>query len=445
MKIETIQIEKLLPDPTNARKHDKRNIDEIAASIATYGVQSPIVIDANNVVLKGNGTIEALKALGETTAPCVRSELKGADARMYAIADNRTAELAEWNNDVLGATLQTLRDDDAIDEIVTGFSDGEIDAIIAEFDPPASVEEDEVPEPPKDPITKAGDLWLLGDHRLLCGDCREPKDLDRLMDRAKVNIGFTSPPYASQREYDTSTSFRPIKTDDYVDWFASVQSGVKRYLSNDGSWFINIKPAAEKLDTSLYVLDLVVAHVRDWGWHFATEFCWERSGLPKQVKRRFKNQFEPVYQFAMNDWKIRPESVMKYSSSVPIPIGEGDGDTNAAKRQGVENALKDNEFAAGMAYPGNRLPTYQSEMNGHPAAFPVGLPSFFINGYTDESDIVYDPFLGSGTTLIAAEQLNRKCYGIEISPAYCDIIIKRWENLTGETAHLETKGVETLP
>jgi len=298
--------------------------------------------------------------------------------------------------------------------------------------------EDEVPEPPVDPITKAGDLWLLGNHRVLCGDSTKAEDVARMMNKHKINLAFTSPPYASQRKYDESSGFKPIPPDNFVNWFAPIAQNVRNNLQSDGSWFVNIKPACDDLSRLTYVFDLVLAHVRMWGWNFAEEFCWERSGIPQQVVRRFKNQFEPIYQFTLGDWKFNPESVRHPSKSVPKAFGKGAGDTNAAKRQGIVSAVDGNEICEGLAYPGNRIPKFQSEALGHAAAFPVGLPSFFIQAFSDQSDVVYDPFLGSGSTLIAAEQLNRKCYGMEISPAYCDVIVKRWETLTGKTATLST-------
>ncbi len=181
----------------------------------------------------------------------------------------------------------------------------------------------------------------------------------------------------------------------------------------------------------LYVFDLVTAHVRQWGWKFAEEFCWERNGIPQKVTRRFKNNFEPVYQFTVGEWKFRPESVQHPSEGVPVPQGVGAGDTNAAKRQGTGRCAVDgNALEAGPAYPSNRLPSFAGSHDalGHPAAFPVGLPSFFIKAFSDEGDLVFDPFLGSGTTMLAAHQLGRVCYGIEISPAYCAVTLQRMKD-----------------
>jgi hypothetical protein len=273
------------------------------------------------------------------------------------------------------------------------------------------------------------------------------------MNGAPMNLAFTSPPYADRRKYDESSGFRPIAPDDYVQWFRPVSEVVARHIAAYGSWFVNIKPSVtpDGLDTELYVFDLVLAHVREWGWHFGTEFCWERVGVPKSVTRRFKNQYEPIYQFTRGDWKMRPDAVRHESDNVPMAGNGETGDTswdnihgsgNSAiparkNKKGMKGALSGIQGTGGvvglfvqpgLAYPGNRLPPMMSshEATGHAAAFPVGLPEFFIKAYTDEGDTVYDPFMGSGSTLIAAHRTGRIAYGMEISPAYCDVIRKRY-------------------
>lgn len=338
-----------------------------------------------------------------------------------------------------------------------------------------------------------GDIWQLGPHRLLCGDSRDPGDVDRLLAGAAVNLAFTSPPYADRRKYDESSGFVPIHPDAYVEWFEPVARNVHAHLADDGSWFVNIKAGADGLDTELYVLELVLAHRRDWGWHWLTEFCWERVGVPKQVVLRFKNQFESIYQFVKDRPKVRPEAVMVPSNDVIIPFGPGRGNTSwadpdsAVVSQGGKGDMFEGQRAkgstetgwadkpgdalalkrslgmvrprrspsvagggeglsgtgddigvaktVGLAYPGNRLPTFSGthEATGHTAAFPVGLPAWFIRAFTDPGDVVYDPFMGSGSTLLAADENARIGYGIELSPAYCDVILDRWERHDGET------------
>jgi site-specific DNA-methyltransferase (adenine-specific) len=288
-----------------------------------------------------------------------------------------------------------------------------------------------------------------GGHRLLCGDATSDEDVARVLDGRAINVAFTSPPYAEQRDYDQASGFRPIHPDQYVEWFKPVAANVARHLAIDGSWFINIKPSVDGLDTSLYVLDLVIAHVREWGWHFATEFCWERNGVPKNVTQRFKNQFEPIYQFARGRWKMRPDNVRHESENVPRAAGPG---VNSAmfgavkkRRNGTTKLMAGvpctpaapGEFIGpGMAYPGNRLPTFTSshEALGHAAAFPVGLPAFFCKAFADEGDVLFDPFCGTGSTLMAAEQSGHAGVGCELSPAYVDVTITRWQKFTGRTA-----------
>lgn len=301
-----------------------------------------------------------------------------------------------------------------------------------------------------------------GGHRLLCGDSRSPADIARLVNGGEINLAFTSPPYAEQRDYDATTAFRPIHPDAYVEWFKPVSDNVANHIAADGSWFINIKPSAEGLETSLYVMDLVIAHVRYWGWHFATEFCWERNGVPKGVTQRFKNQFEPIYQFARGRWKMRPDAVRHLSENVPRPGGKGVGETSWSNTQGGKDnsanfgaikkrrhgttelmSTKQGTSAApgeyigpGLAYPGNRLPTFNAshDATGHAAAFPVGLPEFFCKAFTDAGDIVFDPFCGSGSTIIAAERTARRGLACEISPGYVDICVMRWQAFTGRAA-----------
>mgnify|MGYP003145711521 CR=1 FL=1 len=175
MKTELIKIKDLSNDPANVRKHDDRNLDAIKASLQRFGQQKPIVVDGKGIVVAGNGTLDAAKSLGWKDIEIVRTELEGADAVAYAIADNRTAELAIWDDDALAQTLEALKIDESIDEAITGFTDQEIDELIGKsFD---DIEEDEVPELPEEAITQVGDLWLLGAY-YECDDCGKKYDYD---------------------------------------------------------------------------------------------------------------------------------------------------------------------------------------------------------------------------------------------------------------------------
>jgi DNA modification methylase len=438
LQIERRSIAELSNDPANARKHNDKNIEAIIASLRRFGQQKPIVIDRNNIVRAGNGTLEAARRLGWDSIDCVKTSLEGSDAIAYAIADNRTAELAEWDDDVLAAQLNGLLTESEEIALAAGWTAEEIEAMVALSEDDPEITEDDVPEPPVDPITKPGDLWIFGEHRLLCGDSTKAEDVERLMGGKEINIAFTSPPYASQRKYDESSGFKPIPPDDFVEWFEPIAANVKKHLAKDGSWFVNIKEHCEDGQRSLYVKDLTLAHVRSWEWRFIDEFIWTRPGVPMFQPNRFKNGFEPVFHFSIgSSIKMRHENVKTPTDD----YFQGGGVMDNTSGGSYLDSSKVGPRMQGMALPSNVVAVSarasKEERGGHTASFPVGLPSFFIKAFTDNHDNVYDPFCGSGTTLIAAEQLGRKCYGMEISPQYCDVIVKRWETLTGNKAVLE--------
>ncbi len=428
----------LAPNPKNWRTHPTEQLNALRGLLSEVGFAGAELArelsDGTLMLIDGHARAEIM---GSELVPVLVLDVNEAEADKLLATFDPISSMAGADAIKLDGLLRQVQtsNQDLADMLTKLAEDNSLLEQLASNE----VVEDEVPEPPVDPITKPGDLWILGVHRLLCGDSTKAEDVGRLLNGASINVAFTSPPYASQRKYDESSGFKPIPPDEFVKWFEPIAASVKNNLASDGSWFVNIKPACEGISRLTYVFDLVLAHVRNWGWNFAEEFCWERTGIPQQVVRRFKNQFEPIYQFTTGEWKMRPDAVRHQSDSVPKARGKGAGDTNAAKRQGFASAVEGNEVGEGMAYPGNRLPKFQSEALGHSAAFPVGLPSFFIQAFTDELDNVYEPFCGSGTTLIAAEQLNRKCYGMEISPAYCDVIVKRWETLTNKKALLEPR------
>jgi DNA modification methylase len=438
MKIKQRKVDSLIPYVNNSRKHSDEQVAQIAASIKEFGWTNPILVDGDNGIIAGHGRLMAARKLSMEEVPVIElAHLSDNQRKALIIADNRLALNAEWDDALLSLELKDLLADN-YELGLLGFGEDELESLLnptQETD--GLTDEDEVPKAPIEPITKQGDIWILGNHRVMCGDSKSFADVNKLLNGFKINLAITSPPYASQRTYDAESGFKPIHPNEFVDWYKEIASNIMVNLQDDGSYFCNIKPNADGIKRELYVFDLVLSHVRDWGWNFADEFCWERNGIPQQVVKRFKNQFEPIYHFTKGEWKFRPESVKHESKSVPKAKGKGAGNTNAANRQGIVSAVDGNEVLAGMAYPGNRLPTFQSEALGHPAAFPVGLPEFFIKAYTDAKDVVFDPFMGSGSTLMAAEKNGRFAYGTEISPIYCDVIIKRWENFTGNKATLE--------
>jgi DNA modification methylase len=293
--------------------------------------------------------------------------------------------------------------------------------------------DDEAPAEDSGPVhSKQGEIYQLGPHLLLCGDCRNPDDVRRLLDGHKVNLAFTSPPYASQRKYDESSGFKPIPPDEYVEWFEAVQANVREHLAPDGSWFVNIKEGSADKQRDLYCKDLLISHVRAWKWLWIDEFCWLRQSLPGDPNSmgKFKNGFEPTYHFAVSkEYKFNPRNVQHESTKAfDYETQKAAGRSINASSQGKgNNAQSPVGHGVGLAYPSNVLDIMEgANVEGHSAAFPVRFPSFFIKAYTDPGDLVYEPFMGSGTTMIASAKEGRVCRGIEISPKYCDVIRRRW-------------------
>jgi site-specific DNA-methyltransferase (adenine-specific)/site-specific DNA-methyltransferase (cytosine-N4-specific) len=457
-------------DDKNANRGTDRGRQIVGHSLERYGAGRSVLADRAGKLIAGNKTVEQARAAGMKirVVPTDGRELvvvqrtdldmdQDNAARELAIADNRAGELGlEWDADMLAL----LQEDGARLDFM--FDEHELEAIYAQsFKEENSRDEAQVIAEIEKRLkavqrkwkVQRGQVWEFGDHALMCGDCRSAADVQKLLKGARINVAFTSPPYAKQREYDQASGFKPIPPAKYVAWFRPVSDNVANHLVEDGSWFVNIKPSAVGLDAELYVFDLVLAHARAWDWHFATEFCWERTGVPKHVRSRFKNQFEPIYQFVKGKWKIRPNNVRHASENMIIPFGKGAGQTTWDGKQGnvgffkpsqlkrKPNSMKGRmnkvqgaactpgEFVAdGWAYPGNRLPplTGSHEATGHPAAFPVGLPAFFIKAYSDEGDVIYDPFCGSGSTVLGAFENRRRGFGMELSPIFCAISLERF-------------------
>jgi DNA modification methylase len=439
----TRRVTDLIPYARNARTHSDAQVAQIAASIKEFGFTNPVLTHGDDI-LAGHGRVLAARKLGMATVPTIDlSHLSKTQARAYILADNQLSLNAGWEAEMLALELAEL-DADGFDLDLLGFPD--VTGLMnqePEGGLAPGVDEDAVPEPPKVAITKPGDIITLGRHRLMCGDCRDFSHVSALLAGVKINVTVTSPPYASQRKYDEASGFKPIPTDEYVEWYRDVAANIMANLAEDGSYFCNIKEHCEDGQRSLYVKDLTIAHVREWGWRFVDEFCWERVGLPGRYPGRFKNAFEPIFHYSKaesGDIKFSPERVGHPSDSIPVysletnlnPVGSMTGVPN--DRETARERSSNRKTREGVALPSNRLPPFSTDGTDHSAAFPVALPEFFIKAFSDEGDAIFDPFMGSGTTLIAAEKNGRIAYGMEISPIYCDVIVARWEQATGQKA-----------
>ena len=375
MKTETVSVDSITLDPANLRKHGERNIETIRASLSRFGQQHPIIVNHDGVVIAGNGRLQAMRSLGWKECDVVRTDLAGAEAVAFAIADNRTAELAEWDDDALASTLAALQNDESIDHLAAGFTDDDIAKLIDDVTGSVDVVEDEVPEPPADPITKPGDLWRMGEHRLLCGDSTNAEDVERVMGGEIADLCLTDPPYglgdttSDKNNYNEYDDTRANLIETIKGFFPLAQSVAKCVVFTPGNG-----------NTSLY-------ETPTWTMAWFT------------------------------------------------PAGVGRGPWGFCCWQPILCYGKDPKLAKGKGcLPDALSHTEASEKLGHPCTKPIKLWCWIMERTSEKRETVYEPFCGSGTTLIAAEQLGRKCYGIEISPAYCDVIVERWETLTGKKA-----------
>lgn len=428
LQVQRMRIEQLSADPANARKHSDRNLQAIMASLRRFGQQKPIVVDSKGVVRAGNGTLEAARRLGWDSIDCVKTSLEGSDAIAYAIADNRTAELAEWDDDVLAAQLNGLLTESEEIALAAGWTAEEIEAMVALAEDDPEITEDDVPEPPVDPITKPGDLWLLGDHRLLCGDSTKAEDVKRLMNGAKADLCFTSPPYGQQRDY-TKEGKEKCK-----DWDLLMEGVFANLpMSGDGQVLVNLGLIHRENEYIPYWDDWI-EWMRKQGWRRFAWYVWDQgAGLPGDWNGRLAPSFEFVWHF--NKQTMRPVKWIETKEESRAAKGKG-GTVGFRKEGGSVECYSPDKIGQDFKIPDSVIRVNRNSQDGrlHPATFPVALPSFAMNCWSGD---IYEPFCGSGTTLIAAEQLGRKCYGMEISPQYCDVIVKRWETLTGNKAVLE--------
>jgi site-specific DNA-methyltransferase (adenine-specific) len=393
LSIKQVAISALIPYARNSRTHDDAQVAQIAASIKEFGWTNPILVDGENGLIAGHGRLLAARKLGMVEVPVI--ELKGlteAQKKAYIIADNRLALNAGWDDQMLTIELNELLADKFSLELL-GFNADELNALL---NPVEIIEgltdEDEVPEPPPEPITKLGDVWLLGNHRLMCGSSTVVTDMDKLVNGRQVDMWLTDPPYnvayeggtkeklTIQNDSMSNDSFRQFLRDAYVTADSVMKSGAVFYIWHADSEGYNFRGAAF-----------------DAGWKVRQCLIWKKSSLV-MGRQDYHWQHEPC----LYGWK------------------EGAGHLWAADRKQTTILEFDK-------------PSRNGE---HPTMKPVALFEYQMLNNTKGGDIILDSFGGSGTTMIAAEKNGRVGYLMELDPKYCDVIVKRWENFTGKTAIL---------
>ena len=449
--VEARAVASLLPYAGNARTHSDEQVAQIAASILEFGFVAPVLVDERGEVIAGHGRLLAAQSLGLATVPTiVRAGLTEAQKAAYRLADNRIALNAGWDEALLATEVAKLQEMGGIDLALTGFGAEEIDRLLAGLEavatepgngavasptvatgnpPDEGVGEGEAAEDPADAeavapraaVTRLGDLWMLGEHRLLCGDSTDAASVARVMETERAALLFTSPPYGNQRAYTTGG---------VSDWDALMQ-GVFRHLGAalrpDGQVLVNLGLIHRDGEWQPYWQGWL-----DWmraqGWRRFALYAWDQGpGLPGDWNGRLAPAFELVFHF--NREARPPNKIVPCKWAGTPNKGSGlraaDGEVKAYTHIGLP--VQD------MRIPDSVLRITRHKARGieteHPAVFPVALPEFLMRAYAEEGEVVFEPFAGSGTTILAGQRTGRRVCAIELAPAYVDLAIARWRML----------------
>jgi len=414
----------LKPYERNPRKNDGA-VEAVAKSIEQFGFNAPIIVDQDYRVCVGHTRLKAAIKRGLATVPVlVVSDLTGDKFKGYNIADNQTGTIAEWDDPVLWAELQELERAGMPADLL-GFDEQELRRILAKAGV-GGTDADDAPvgPPPEVPVTQAGDLWIMGTHRLLCGDATQMAAVNSLLDSAGVDLCVTSPPYNCDIAYTTYDDNKSGET--YLRLIRQVVDNVHAVLS-DGrfvSWNVGVSPKSQHIEhaNTLTACGFVFYRQIVWAKQGVAFPTWHNTVAAGQARRYHPNYtHEMIYLFSKGD---------------PAPGGPCDLDEEFANdvwKVAQSQSTVDLEGATGGRIPATRSHG-SHKAAAHPAAFPVSIPIGAIKHLTSENEIVYDPFVGSGTTIIAAERLGRRCFAMEIDPGYCDVTVNRWEKATGKKA-----------
>ena len=394
-----ISINLLKKYPTNSRTHSTQQIQQIVNSIKEFGFANPILVDENNEIIAGHGRLDAAKLIGMASVPCIVLDgLSQQQKALYVIADNKLALNAGWDINLLQSELMALREFD-VDLGLTGFSLEELIDIFPHEEPEVFCDEDECPDVPEEPIAKLGDVWVFGEHRLMCADSTSIDAVNRLMDGVKADMVFTDPPY------NIASNTKGIASN------APTNKQNKKLM--DAEWDKNFNPEEFLSTMLLYLAD-----------HCSIYVCTSHFLFGQIIKFLQDAEFKFV---SFCEW-VKPNpfpSLMKrhwaWASELICYATKGKHVFNYPKSG---NALSTWNFPIG-------------EGGLHPTQKPIAIPEHAISHSSKEGQIVLDLFGGSGSTLIACEKTNRKCFMMELDPKYCDVIIKRYENYTGKKAILE--------
>ncbi|SFK76992.1 DNA modification methylase [Shimia haliotis] len=402
-RVEMWQVADLVPYAKNARQHPPEQIDQIAASMERFGFTIPMLVAEDGTIIAGHGRLMAAAQLGLAEVPVmVARGWSEEDRRLYTLADNRLAEIAEWDPEMLRIEIGELREDFGIEDMsLIGFSAEDLAEILPDalIDTTGGLTDpDDVPEVPEAPITRPGDVWVMGKHRLLCGDSTVATDVQKVLGDVKADLCFCDPPYnvdyAGGVGAEKAGKGRRIKNDALGDGFGQFlyDACVLINAHTDGAVYICMSSSE---------LQTLQSAFKSAGGHWSTFIIWAKDRFTLG-RADYQRQYEPI----LYGW---PEGVKRHWC----------GDRDQGDVWNIERPHK------------NDL---------HPTMKPVSLVERAIRNSSRKGDLVFDPFGGSGTTLIAAEKTGRHASLIELDPKYVDVIVRRWQEFTGETAVLESSG-----
>ena len=411
LNVQQIELEQLVPYARNARTHSETQVAQIAGSIAEFGFVNPVLVGGDNIIIAGHGRVMAAKKLGLKTVPTIKLDhLTENQRRALVIADNKIAENAGWDEELLRLELQNLADED-FDLDLLGFDDVELDDLLTSLDDDEAAALDEnIPEAQENPVSRTGDIWIMGEHRLLCGDSTSEADMIKLMGGELADMVFTDPPYNVNygdtakdklRSKGGAKAGRKIMNDNLGDDFEAFLTAACKNMLAHTKGALYICMSSSELDT-------LQSAFRNAGGKWSTFIIWAKNTFTLG-RSDYQRQYEPI----LYGWK--------------------DGNDRywcGARDQGdvwFYNKPQKNDL--------------------HPTMKPVDLVVRGIKNSSKTLDIVLDPFGGSGSTLIAAEHTGRQARLIELDPKYMDVIVRRWQEMTGLQATLsgtdqEFKAVE---
>ena len=398
MKVELIDIGRVIPYARNPRRNEQA-IAKVAASIKEYGFRQPIVVDEEMVIIAGHTRLQAAQQLGLSKVPVhIATGLTNTQIKAYRLADNRTAQEAEWDEELLGLELGELAEQ-GFDLDLTGFDGDELEKLLSEIDEGGLTDDDNVPEIPETPVSKTGDVWVLGNHRLICGDSTETAVLDTLLDGQLVDMVFTDPPYNVNygdtakdkiRAKGGAKAGRKIMNDNLGNEFEA-------FLTDACANMLRVTKGALYICMSSSELDTLQSAFRASGGKWSTFIIWAKNTFTLG-RSDYQRQYEPI----LYGWK------------------EGN-----------------DHYWCGARNQGDVWFFNKPQKNDlHPTMKPVELVCQAVKNSSKSKDIVLDSFGGSGSTMIACEKLGRQARLIELDPIYCDVIVKRWEEFTGKNAVL---------